>query len=76
MKTKEKQETLEIIKSGKADLIIGTHALFSKGVLFKKPKLVIIDEQHKFGVKQRHDLIQKGENLDILVMTATPIQEH
>ena len=73
MKTKEKKETLEIIKSGKADLIIGTHALFQKGVLFKKLELVIIDEQHKFGVKQRHDLIQKGENLDILVMTATPI---
>ena len=73
MKTKEKKETLEIIKSGKADLIIGTHALFQKGVLFKKLELVIIDEQHKFGVKQLHDIIQKGENLDILVMTATPI---
>jgi len=73
MKTNEKKQVLEAIKLGQADIIIGTHSLFQKGVIFKNLELVIIDEQHKFGVQQRHDLIQKGENLDILVMTATPI---
>ncbi len=73
MKTKDKNEALTIINSGKADIIIGTHSLFQKAVFFEKLELVVIDEQHKFGVKQRHDLIQKGKNLDILVMTATPI---
>ena len=73
MKTNEKKQVLEAIKLGQADIIIGTHSLFQKGVIFENLELVIIDEQHKFGVQQRHDLIQKGENLDILVMTATPI---
>ncbi|MFL2801784.1 MAG: ATP-dependent DNA helicase RecG [Paracoccaceae bacterium] len=73
MKANEKNKALQTIKSGEADIIVGTHSLFQKGVIFDKLELVIIDEQHKFGVRQRHDLIQKGENLDILVMTATPI---
>ena len=56
------------------NLIFGTHAIFQKNVLFKKLGLIIIDEQHKFGVKQRSDLAKKGGNdCDVLLMSATPI---
>ena len=59
---------------GKIDLLIGTHALFQKNIFFKKLGLVIIDEQHKFGVKQRIELSNKGgKDCDILLMSATPI---
>ena len=59
---------------GKIDLIIGTHSLFQKNIFFKKLGLVIIDEQHKFGVKQRIELSNKGgKDCDILLMSATPI---
>ena len=62
------------LKKGKIDLLIGTHALFQKKIDFKKLGLVVIDEQHKFGVKQRSDLALKGgENCDVLLMSATPI---
>ena len=62
------------LKKGKIDLLIGTHALFQKKIDFKKLGLVVIDEQHKFGVKQRSDLAQKGgSNCDVLLMSATPI---
>ena len=58
----------------KIDLLIGTHALFQKKISFGKLGLVIIDEQHKFGVKQRSDLAKKGgNNCDVLLMSATPI---
>ncbi|MCX5709198.1 MAG: ATP-dependent DNA helicase RecG [Candidatus Omnitrophica bacterium] len=70
---KEKQKLYKEIKEGKIDLIIGTHALLDEAVQFKKLGLVIIDEQHKFGVGQRALLPKKGANPDVLIMTATPI---
>ncbi len=73
IKKKEKSELIEKIKKHKVDIIIGTHALIQENVFFKKLGLVIIDEQHKFGVIQRDTLYKKGENPDLLIMTATPI---
>ena len=65
---------LDNLISGKIKLIIGTHALFQKKVNFQKLGLVVIDEQHKFGVKQRSDLARKGgDECDVLLMSATPI---
>ena len=57
----------------KIELLIGTHALFQKKIIFKKLGLAIIDEQHKFGVKQRSELAKRGSNCDVLLMAATPI---
>lgn len=70
---KERAQVLKDIASGEADIIIGTHAIIQPGVVFKNLALVITDEQHRFGVKQRMDLACKGKNPHILVMTATPI---
>ncbi len=70
---KEKQTVKERIKKGETDIVIGTHALFQEDVEFNNLALVIIDEQHRFGVKQRLQLRKKGNNADLLVMTATPI---
>ena len=71
---KERKQILEKLKSNKIDLLIGTHSLFQDKVHFKKLGLIIIDEQHKFGVKQRKKLSDKGgKDCDILVMSATPI---
>jgi ATP-dependent DNA helicase RecG len=71
---KNRKKILENLKTGKTDLLIGTHALFQKKIHFKKLGLVIIDEQHKFGVKQRSELAKKGgDNCDVLLMSATPI---
>ena len=72
---KEKQKSiLNELLSGKIDLIIGTHSLFQNRIKFKKLGYIIIDEQHKFGVKQRIELASKGDtNTDVLLMTATPI---
>ncbi len=71
---KEKNKILENLELGKTNLIIGTHALFQKKIKFKKLGLAIIDEQHKFGVKQRSELANKGgNNCDVLLMSATPI---
>ena len=65
---------MEKLKNGKINLLIGTHSLFQKNVTFKNLGLVIIDEQHKFGVKQRIDLAKKGDDdCDVLLMSATPI---
>ena len=75
LKTKEKRELLSEIASGEVDLIIGTHSVFSKDVTYKNLSLVIIDEQHKFGVKQREEIISKGERTDHLMMSATPIPQ-
>ncbi|MGK9476567.1 ATP-dependent DNA helicase RecG [Melioribacter sp. OK-6-Me] len=72
-KKKEREMFLESIKSGDAKIIIGTHALIEDNVEFNKLGLVVIDEQHRFGVLQRSRLINKGLNPDILIMTATPI---
>lgn len=68
-----KGQVLEKLKSGEISCIIGTHALIQKGVEFSKPGLVITDEQHRFGVRQRGILSSCGKNCDVLVMTATPI---
>ena len=73
MSKKIKDKTRIDIKTGKARIIIGTHALLEGGVEFKNLGLVVIDEQHRFGVLQRAGLKEKGLNPDILVMTATPI---
>lgn len=64
---------LKELESGNIDLLIGTHALFSKDVVYRNLGYVIIDEQHRFGVEQRNALFGKGENPDVLLMTATPI---
>ena len=68
-----KRELNEAIADGNVDLVVGTHALIQEGVKFQKLGLVIIDEQHRFGVLQRAELISRGYNPDVLVMTATPI---
>ena len=70
---KQKQIVLDKLKSGEIDIIIGTHALLQENVEFKKLGLVVTDEQHRFGVKQRSIIAGKGNNPDVLVMTATPI---
>ena len=71
---KIKDEILKKLEDGKIDLLIGTHALFQKKIRFKNLGYVIIDEQHKFGVKQRSELAKKGgKNCDLLLMSATPI---
>ena len=71
---KERKQILNNLASGKIDLLIGTHSLFQEKIKFKKLGLIIIDEQHKFGVKQRKKLSDKGgKNCDVLVMSATPI---
>jgi ATP-dependent DNA helicase RecG len=69
----KKSSLYKEIEEGKAQLIIGTHSLLEEKLEFKKLGLVIIDEQHKFGVSQRAYLPQRGENPDVLIMTATPI---
>ncbi|MDP3732585.1 MAG: ATP-dependent DNA helicase RecG [Candidatus Omnitrophota bacterium] len=70
---KEKEKIFKDIKEGKIDLVIGTHVLIEESVKFKNLGLIVIDEQHKFGVGQRALLPAKGTNPDILIMTATPI---
>ncbi len=70
----DRKKILENLKLGKIDFLIGTHALFQKKVEYSKLGLIIIDEQHKFGVRQRKELSEKGgNNCDVLVMSATPI---
>ena len=71
---KERKKILDDLKSNKIQFLIGTHALFQKTITFNKLGLVIIDEQHKFGVKQRINFAKKGgTNCDVLLMSATPI---
>ena len=70
---KKKEELLERLANGEIDILIGTHAILEENVVFKNLGLVVTDEQHRFGVKQRTKIAQKGENPDVLVMTATPI---
>ncbi len=72
-KASERKEVLADLGGGKIDLMVGTHALLERGVEFERLGLVIVDEQHKFGVAQRAKLIRKGVRPDVLVMTATPI---
>lgn len=68
-----KRKVYEDIENGRADIVIGTHAVIQEKVIFKNLALVITDEQHRFGVNQRRDLSDKGNNPHILVMSATPI---
>jgi len=73
LRAREKRETLERIRTGESQVSIGTHALIQEGVQFRNLAFVIIDEQHRFGVMQRNVLKEKGNDPDMLVMTATPI---
>ncbi len=70
---KKKNEILEKLQQGKIDILIGTHAMLEENVIFKNLGLVVTDEQHRFGVKQRSTIVNKGQNPDVLVMSATPI---
>ncbi|MBM7315226.1 ATP-dependent DNA helicase RecG [Streptococcus suis] len=73
MKAAPRRAVLAAIESGEVDLIVGTHALIQEGVVYHQLGLVVTDEQHRFGVKQRRLLREKGANPDVLMMTATPI---
>lgn len=73
MTAKEKRMAYERIACGSADIVIGTHALIQENVKFCNLALVVTDEQHRFGVRQREMLASKGENVHIMVMSATPI---
>jgi ATP-dependent DNA helicase RecG len=68
-----KDKPLQEIAGGEIDIIVGTHAIIQDNIRFKRLGLVVIDEQHRFGVMQRSALRKKGKNPDVLVMTATPI---
>lgn len=70
---KKKEDILQRLANGEIDILIGTHAILEENVVFKNLGLVVTDEQHRFGVRQRSIIAQKGENPDVLVMTATPI---
>ena len=70
---RERAQVLEGLVSGELDLLVGTHALFQEEVAFRDLALAIVDEQHRFGVHQRLALTRKGEAVDVLVLTATPI---
>ncbi len=73
IKGKKREQILENLKSGKIDILVGTHALFTDDVVFENLGLAVIDEQHRFGVHQRLALSSKEKKCDVLVMTATPI---
>jgi len=73
VKAAEKKKILADLAAGKIDILLGTHAVISDGVVFKNLRLVVIDEQHRFGVRQRAALRAKGDRADMLIMTATPI---
>jgi len=70
---RKKEDILEKLKNGEIDILIGTHAVLEENVIFNKLGLVVTDEQHRFGVRQRSTIVEKGNNPDVLVMTATPI---
>jgi ATP-dependent DNA helicase RecG len=70
---RERGEILARLAAGEIDLLVGTHALFQEGVDFKDLGLAVVDEQHRFGVHQRLALARKGDAVDVLVLTATPI---
>lgn len=70
---KKKEAILERLQKGEIDILIGTHAVLEENVVFAKLGLVVTDEQHRFGVRQRSTIAEKGNNPDVLVMTATPI---
>lgn len=71
--TSLRRDILTDIEGGNCDIVIGTHAIFQNKVKFNRLGLAVIDEQHRFGVKQRNEILQKGENPHLMVMSATPI---
>ena len=71
--TKAKQEVYEALQKGDIDIVVGTHALIQEGVEFHRLGLIVVDEQHRFGVEQRAKLQRKGDHPHVLIMTATPI---
>ena len=73
MRARARRATLAAIASGAAHVVVGTHAVLSRDVAYARLGLVVVDEQHKFGVRQRRDLVSKGASPHTLVMTATPI---
>ena len=73
MKAAARRTTLAAIRADEADLVVGTHAILSEGVEFARLGLAVVDEQHRFGVRQRGSLAEKAENPHLLVMSATPI---
>ena len=73
MKTAERRKVIDDVTSGRADVLIGTHALIQSDVSFNDLALVITDEQHRFGVAQRKSLMKKGRGVNVCVMSATPI---
>ncbi|CUH82134.1 ATP-dependent DNA helicase RecG [Tritonibacter multivorans] len=72
-KGKERQSKLQALARGDIHILLGTHAVFQPDVVFSDLRLVVVDEQHRFGVRQRMELAEKGDKADVLVMTATPI---
>lgn len=73
LKAADRRRVLDATAGGEAQILVGTHALFEAGVSFRKLAMVVVDEQHRFGVRQRAALTEKGARPDVLVMTATPI---
>lgn len=73
MSSNEKRDILDKLRNNEITCLIGTHSLFSEPVTFNNLKLVIMDEQHRFGVTQRQALLQKGDSVDVLMLSATPI---
>ena len=71
--TKEKKGIVEELAQGEIPIVVGTHALFQDPIQFNRLGLVVVDEQQRFGVKQRRSLLEKGKNVDFLMMSATPI---
>ena len=72
-KAKERARIMKELQNGDLQILIGTHAVFQDKILFKDLALIVIDEQHRFGVEQRLSLVNKGNNADLLMMSATPI---
>ena len=72
-KGKERRSKLDALARGDIHILLGTHAVFQQDVVFSDLRLVVVDEQHRFGVRQRMELAEKGDKADVLVMTATPI---
>ena len=73
IKSSGRASLLKNLEGGEIDIVVGTHALFSKDVIYNDLKLIVIDEQHRFGVVQRQSIISKGNNPHLLMMSATPI---
>ncbi|MDR0554500.1 MAG: ATP-dependent DNA helicase RecG [Treponema sp.] len=73
LKTAGRSQLLKSLDAGEIDLVVGTHALFSRDVKYRDLRLVVVDEQHRFGVTQRQAIMAKGDRPDLLMMSATPI---